>query len=153
MGNKNQKYIGLFFIIIMFGSVVVYGINSALKQPDTQELPKGATVLDQIINRQLTNQEKVLALQSGRTIIEFYHTANCADCQAKRVAIENFAKKIGTTVIVSEVLGDRDAVEMIAGNGRVIPLEDVSENNLFDTFCKEALVKPKECLLRDFGTS
>ena len=106
--------------------------------------------IESVYERLLTPQEKITILRSGRVLIEYLHTGGFETVERK-AAYENFAARFKDNVIIQvvEISEENQTMDrMITPTGDIVPLENVSSADLFDVFCENSFVQPKECLLR-----
>ena len=65
--------------------------------------------------------------------------------------LELFANQFSGFVVLEEVTGNQTRLEMIDSLGKVTELapENITLEGLTETFCRNSIVKPKECILRN----
>ncbi len=131
--------------LLMVGSAAGYAFMSVV--PQGPNIPQ----IDTIVNRELTVNEQIIVLRTGRVLIENFYAENCTYCMERNSVLEKFAKRLDGFVVLENVLGNETKLDMIGVNGKIIPInnESISDEELFDTFCSIALKQPKECLLRE----
>jgi hypothetical protein len=143
----NRKTIfSLFVAVIMItsaiGMVMSYNIN-VTKDKQTQ--------IKSVYEELLTPQQEISILRSGMSLIVFLHTGD-DDSLQKKALYENFAARLNGFIVLEVVdVGQANQTrdEMIVPSGDVIPLQNVTEESLMDTFCRNSLLQPRECILRN----
>ncbi|MEM5812658.1 MAG: hypothetical protein QW286_02985 [Candidatus Aenigmatarchaeota archaeon] len=133
--------------IIMVMSAAGFAINSALYQNRQENIFNIPT----IVTRQLTVEESVYILRTGRVIIEFFYDENCSDCQERIGVIEGFAQKMSGFAVLQEIKGNETSVKMIGSEGRIVDImnESLSETDIMRVFCEIAITQPPECLIEE----
>lgn len=144
--------IGLIFVVSMVG----FAFTSMSRFPQQQS--PGISIPN-IVNRELTREEKIYILQTGRVLIEDFYVSGCSRCEIDRATLEAFAQEFKEFVVLEEVEVYANAtnettyvkLQMIGRTGLIEDLRDmeITQENLTDIFCDIALVQPRECLLRE----
>lgn len=107
--------------------------------------------IENVYEELLTPQEKITILRSGRMLIEYLHTGGEESIQ-KRADYEIFISGVGDIVVleVVEVSYENETKnEMLTPSGDVIPLHNVTADELMDVFCENTIVQPRACLLEN----
>lgn len=141
--------IGLIFVMSMVG----VAFSSLSWFPQQQP----GVAIPNIINRELTQEERIYVLQTGRVLIENFYVSNCSICAVDKATLEMFAQEFKEFIVLEEVEVNNTnettyvKLQMIGRAGLIKDLRDVeiTQENLIDIFCDIALVQPRECLLRE----
>jgi len=137
------------FAAIFIGSVMVLSVAGwALMQIAPQDTGPEFSV-PTIVTRELSSDEIVYVLQTGRVLIENFYTTNCTQCLEDMGVLESFAGQYDGFVVLEEVEANYTKLEMIGMGGQIVELEhgNITFNGLLDIFCKIAIAQPPECLL------
>jgi hypothetical protein len=127
--------------LLMVGSILGFAIMS-VRQPVKEN------VNINIFDRQLSAQEKVAILRTGKVLIEYGWPYNCSQCSQREQLFVNFVHKWPDYVVLSAFNSNQSIEHIIGGNGQIVELENVTtEDGLFAIFCQLAYIQPKECLL------
>ena len=146
MATRTERFMAIFIGLIMIGSVAGFAmISSTPPGPQVPEIPN-------IIKRQLTTDETLFILRSGRVLIEDFYTIDCEDCLEKNVVLESFANRFKDFVVLEEVVvnqTNQTMLKMIGAGGAIVNLENktIIEKNLLEVFCGIAMAQPIECLI------
>ena len=141
--------IGLIFVVSMAG-FAFSGMNIFPQQQPSINISN-------IVDRELTQGEKIYILQTGRVLIEDFYVQGCTPCEIDRATLEAFTQEFSEFVILEEVEVNSTnetsyvKLQMIGRTGLIEDLRDVeiTRENLVDIFCDISLVQPRECLLMD----
>jgi len=146
---KRSAVIGIFFIILMLGSTIAYSIMSAIRTPQNE----GKTTLPEtnIIDYELTAQQKELLLQEGIVIAKFTYNINCLECLQQKSYLESFARQYSNQIFLIEIINATTQkssliVESLRGYET---LTNVTWENALDIFCESMLQPPVDCALRN----
>lgn len=144
--DQGAKFIGLFIVAIMVFSMGGFALFSAAPIQNTNKVPD----FPLIINRTLTDEERLLILQTGRSLIEFSQGPDCIECADYKITLEMFTKVQNGFVILEEFEGNETSIWIIGGgSGDIKNIETVTEESLLAALCEVAATKPKDCLLRE----
>ena len=143
-----ERLMAIFIGVIMVLSAAGFAINSAVNQQGGQS---SGYDIPAIVTKQLTPEESVYVLQSGRVLIEFFYAENCTNCQDKIAALEGFAQKMSEFAVLEEVQGNETSIQIIGAGGRIVDItnQSLSDQNLMNTFCEIAIAQPAECLMNE----
>lgn len=136
------------FTIVIGVMMVTWVMGTALSS--NLLLSQDEVRIESVYERLLTPQEKITILRSGRVLIEYLHKGGFGSVE-KKASYENFAARFKDNVIleVVEIGEDNQTMDqMVTPTGDIVPLGNVSAADLFDVFCENSYVQPKECLLR-----
>ncbi len=152
MKDSSKRAVGVILVLIMFFSLAGAALFSTTDQTQPQEKPK--TEIQQITERPLTDQERLVILRAGGVIVEYsYKELN----YTKKTEIEDFIiKRTDGKAILSEYKSEDDKFNMIGidqSNPRaavVKNLKDANMSAIFDNFCKLVLTEPRplDCTLK-----
>ncbi len=150
---KHQKYIGMIIVLIMFFSVGGYAAlnptGATTNQPTgTQDNQNRIEIINDV---PLSALQKSDLLRSGYSIISYHEPPGCSDCIEEKSILENFilGKDFSGFIVMETIQDNKTTTMVVGGSGKIIELGNITEENLVETFCKNSLVKPKICLLRD----
>lgn len=147
------KTIAAWVIIALMGlSILGYGFLSSTSfvptppAPQLQEAPA-------IVERPLTPTELATALRQGKVVFRSAHASACAACNSTDAAIEQFTLQFSLFATFEKLVDPLDnssRLQLIGSAGRVIDLDptNVTQAGLLDTFCANAPLQPKECIVR-----
>jgi hypothetical protein len=137
----------LLVLVIMVMSAVGFAMNSAnlSTQPETDEIPN-------IIDYALSPQEQIQVLRTGMVLIENFYAENCTECIDRNIILNDFANRMQGFLVLENVKGNETRLGLIGNQGRIISLDDmeITDENLLDVFCENAIAQPRECLMTDF---
>lgn len=142
----NKQFIFSIFVVVM---MITWAVGMALSY-NIDIGPTGMKI-ENVYNELLTGKEKVTILRSGRVLIEYLYTSGDIESLEKRAIYESFVARFDSLLVLQAVevpFDNQTANQMIVPTGDIISLENVSETELFDVFCDNTYVQPKECLLR-----
>ena len=148
MATKVERFMAIFIGVIMLGSVIGFALMSTINpQQEAPEIPS-------IINNELSTDEVIYILKSGRVLIENFYTPDCVGCLNKKIELESFVNRFnGFTVLENVVVNQTNEtrLQMIGIGGTILKLENttINQNNLLEKFCSVAMSQPIECLLGD----
>jgi len=110
----------------------------------------GGQTMPSVVDRELSPEEKIFVLRTGRVLLENYYAENCTGCVEFNVMAEVFVSRFPDYMIFEKVKGNETKLQMIGQGGEIRELEHpVTEDELFGVFCELAILQPKECLLRE----
>jgi len=137
--------IGAIMILSAAGFALNSAMNTAVVQTPEMKIPT-------IVTKQLTTEEAVYLLRSGKVIIEYYYTENCTDCIDKKAILESFAQRMSDFAVLQEVGANDTSLQIVGSGGKIVSLGNMTLNdqNLIDKFCDVAIAQPSECLMREF---
>lgn len=137
----------LLVLVIMVMSAVGFAMNSAnlSNQPETDDIPS-------IISYELSPQEQIQVLRTGRVLIENFYAENCTECADRNIVLNGFAARMQGFMVLENVLGNETRLGLIGNQGRIISLDgiEITDENLLSVFCENAIAQPRECLMMDF---
>ena len=142
----NKQFIFSIFVVVM---MITWAVGMALSY-NIDIGPTGMKI-ENVYNELLTGKEKVTILRSGRVLIEYMYTSGDIESLEKGAIYESFVSRFNGLVVLQTLevpFDNQTANQMIVPTGDIISLENVSETELFDVFCDNTYVQPKECLLR-----
>jgi hypothetical protein len=145
---KKSSLLGIFLLLLMVSSSLVYFISSIIFQPT---LPSG-----NVVDYELDVQQKNLVLRQGKVLIEFFYGKDCQNCQEKIYFLEDLAKqysdktfleKISTNGNVSKLhfIGFNITENRVYLQEKLLEEENITEKNVKDVLCEVMLYPPVEC--------
>jgi hypothetical protein len=145
---KRSSLIGIFFLLLMVSSSLIYFLSSVFFHPT---LPEG-----NIVNYELDVQQKNLVLRKGMVLMEFFYGKECQDCQEKIYFLEDFANQYKDKVFLEKIMMNESVPKLhfigfnITENKvylqeRLLEGENIKEENVKDVFCELVLYPPVEC--------
>jgi len=139
-----ERLMAIFIGLVMLLAVGGWAVMSIVPQDTGPEFN-----VPIIVTRELTSDEIIYVLQTGRVLIEYFYTTNTTDYLDDLPILESFTSNFNNFVVLEEVAGNQTRFEMIGINGQILNVEDLELNydNLLDTFCTIAIAQPPECLL------
>ncbi|MFH0956648.1 MAG: hypothetical protein V1813_02175 [Candidatus Aenigmatarchaeota archaeon] len=142
----DRKFVFSLFVAVM---MVTWAIGMAVSY-NIKTTPQGVKI-EKVYDRLLTGTEKITILKSGYVLIEYLYVMN-PETLDRKAMYENFAARFSDVVVLEAVAisaGNQTMDQMIAPDGDVIPLDNVTASNLVDVFCDNSVVQPRECILRN----
>jgi len=139
---EKERAMAIVIGLIMISSLLGYALNSSVinQEPPKMNIPT-------IVDRELSPQEVVYILRTGRVIIENFYPENCSDCLNRNTMLENFAERYSDYVVLVEVPGNLTRFQIIGSGGKITKLnETIDQKELMKIFCQVAIGLPKECL-------
>jgi hypothetical protein len=136
----NKRMIAaVFFIFLMAGSTAVYSLLQAFRpQSQTIELPTS-----NIINYDLTVEQKSYLLGKGKTIIEARYYTGCVECQLSYLG--SLANQYSDQVILEELLSDKYEITIISYFGQK-DLTNATQDKIFSSLCELMVSPPPICV-------
>ena len=155
-----KRAIGLFIIIIMFFSIVGYGLISSQGNFQNQpQQPQNQPNISIINVKELSVDEKIYVFSLNRVLFEHFYPEGCTECLDLQSALVNFTVQFQQNVVLETVSGfNQTSLNMFVyrGGDKVsqIPIEtnNLTLDSLIEFFCSNSPIRPKECLFREFGT-
>ena len=147
MATNVERFMAIFIGVIMLGSVAGFAMMSINLQPDS-EVPEIPT----IVNRQLTTDETIYILRTGKVVIENFYSIDCDDCLERNMVLEAFVNQFKDFVVLEKVVvnqTNQTMLQMIGSGGRILKLDNqtINESNILGLFCEVAIAQPIECLI------
>lgn len=148
MATKTERFMAIFIGVIMLGSVIGFALMSTINpQQEAPEIPS-------IINNELSTDEVIYILRSGKVLIENFYTSDCVECLDKKIELESFVNRFKDFTVLENVVVNQTnetRLQMIGIGGTILKLENttINQNNLLEKFCSVAMSQPIECLLKD----
>jgi hypothetical protein len=137
-------------IAVIIGLVMVTGMGgfALMSMAPPQDTGPQFSV-PAIVTYELSSDEIIYVLQTGRVLIEYFYTLNSTDYIDELPLLESFANQFSGFVVLEEVSSNSTRFEMIGLGGQIFDMNDIvlTPNNLLDTFCDMAIAQPAECLL------
>jgi hypothetical protein len=133
--------VGIMMVTWAMGMALSYNIQTG---------PQGMKI-ESVYTEPLTGTEKVTILRTGRVLIEYLYLPGDPEALDRRALYENFVAQFGGFAVLNvvEVSAENETLnQMIAPDGDIIPLDNVTAASIVDVFCDNAFVQPRECLLR-----
>ena len=139
-----ERAMSLFIGAIMVFAVVGWALMQMVPQNGGPEFN-----VPTIVTQELTSDEIIYVLQTGRVLIEYFYLSNSTEYLDDLPVLEMFANQYGGFVVLEEVAANSTRFEMIGLNGQIVNMEGVelTQDNLLDMFCDIAIAQPPECLL------
>jgi len=137
----------LFAVVVVF-MMITWAMGMALSQ-NIDVRPQGKQI-ESVYTELLTGQEKVAILRTGKVLIEYLYIPGPESIDNKAL-YENFVAQFKDFAVLQAVevsAGNETMNQMIASDGDIISLDNVTAANMLDVFCDNTIVQPKECLLR-----
>jgi thiol-disulfide isomerase/thioredoxin len=145
---KKSSLIGIFLLLLMVSSTLIYFISSIFLQPTLPE--------SNIVDYELDVQQKNLVLRQGKVLMEFLYSKDCQNCQEKINFLEDFAKQYQDKVFLEKILLNESVPKLhfigfnvtenrIYLQEKLLEGENIKEENVKEVFCEVALYPPVEC--------
>jgi hypothetical protein len=148
MKKTTSIIIGIFFIILMLGSILPYTLSLIFS---TEEKPKPSLPNTNIIYEELNSTVEDYAVANGKTVIKFYFNALCTGCQEQKKYLEEVTSQNSGKIILEE-LTDNAANEprvSIRGQRGTDEFVDATSDAIFDSLCSVMSNPPVDCALRN----
>lgn len=151
-------YAGVLILAIMVGSTIAYpilqgvfyGFGGQTKLPENN-----------ILDYELTLQQKYLALSEGKIILNYRYNLTCPNCLELRDYLEQLAtsqqfreqmilEKImsNETKPILNITGFKIEENRIVLDFRTLQDENLTQNAIFDAVCELMLEPPVDCALK-----
>lgn len=143
--DTKERAAAIFLGLIMIMSLAGFAAMniSFPTTEDTQGIPS-------VVDREMTPEEKIFVLRTGRVLMESFYSENCTECSELNILGETFANGFPEYFVFEKVKGNETRVQIIGQGGEIRELgTNLTEDELFDVFCDIAILQPKECLLRE----
>jgi len=145
---KKSSLIGIFLLLLMVSSTLIYFISSIFLQSTLPE--------SNIVDYELDVQQKNLVLRQGKVLMEFLYSKDCQDCQEKINFLEDFAKQYQDKVFLEKIMLNESVPKLhfigfnvtenrIYLQEKLLEGENIKEENVKEVFCEVALYPPVEC--------
>jgi len=144
-----ERWMAIFIGLIMVMSVAGFALMSAMNQNTNTNTGFN---IPPIVTRQLTPEETVYILQTGRVLIEFMQSPNCTtQCAEKTPVLEAFAQRMSDFVVLEEAPGNETSLQIIGSGGQIRDIWNItlSDQAIMQTFCEVAITQPPECLMSE----
>ena len=144
---KKERTMAIFIGLIMLTSLIGFALNSAIYQQGNQT--QGPQI-PSMVDRELTTDEIVYVLRTGRVLIENFYADNCSECLDRNTVLQSFTSKYSDFVVLENVASANETMlQMVGSSGKIVDLvnESITENNLLHIFCDVSIVQPQQCLL------
>jgi hypothetical protein len=146
--QHKQVLMALFIAFIMIASAVGFALLQGVPKDTGPETPTFPNVVERVLGQ----EEKLLILRGGKSLIEYLYPSNCTDCFERRIVYENFATsdEFKDYVILETSVEENVTAEwiVIAYTGDQIDLADVNTTeDVVEIFCEASVVKPNVCVL------
>ena len=161
ISKKTASIAGIIFIILMFGSTIAYtylqGYRGLGSQSDT------GVPTESIVNSSITQDQMYALLQKGKVVTSFVYNTDCPNCTQTKDYLEQFTQKYSSKLFLQEIsynqiLTNRTLpIVTVIGfqyTGGKLGLKEttleglnVTQNNIFNTYCNSMLEPPVECAL------
>ena len=100
---ESGKLIALIIIVLMIGSSIGLQIYYSLKpQENENQIP-----IEKILDYQLTDAQQKFLLSNGFTLIEFYSSPDCVDCEKTKSKIEDLTRDSDNQIYFQKLFEDR----------------------------------------------
>ena len=135
--------LSIFFIFLMVGSTVVYSLLQVFS-PTKQglELPKS-----NIIDYELTPEQKSYLLANKKTILEFTYSLTCVECLNQKALLEGITNQFSDQLFLQETLASDSSLAITSLYGQQ-DLKDITQEAVIDTLCNLMAVPPPGCVRR-----
>ena len=145
---KKSALLGIVLTLLMISSTLIYFISSLLPRPG---LPTG-----NIVEYELSVEQKNLALRQGKVLMEFFYGKDCPDCQEKIYMLESIANDYTKEVFLEKILVNESLPKLhfigfnITENRvylqeRDLEGENITQENVMNVLCEIMLYPPVEC--------
>jgi hypothetical protein len=142
----DRKFVFSLFVAVM---MVTWAVGLALSY--NIKTTSSGMKIEKVYDRLLDAKEKITILKSGYVLIEYLYIADPTGLD-KKAMYENFAARFSGIIVLEEVAiseENQTMDQMIAPDGDVVPLDNVTSSTIFSVFCDNSVVQPRECLLRN----
>jgi hypothetical protein len=141
----DRKFIFSLFVAVM---MVTWAIGMAVSY-NIKTTPQGMKI-EKTYDRLLEGKEKITILRNGNVLIEYLYVMS-PETLDRKAMYENFAARFSDIIVLEMVAISADNQtmdQMIAPDGDVILLDNVTASTIVDVFCENTVVQPRECILR-----
>ena len=133
--------ISSFLIFLMVGSTLTYFLLQAFR-------PVGMVVLPEknIIDYELSVEQENLAIQKGKTLVKFYYSQDCEECELIKNYLEDFANKHKDQIILQKITTNSSYEIKFSSFFGKRSLKNCTEQEIFKAFCDLMFNPPVECV-------
>ena len=148
--TDKTRMMAIFIVVVMLLSTAGFAI---IGQPAPAETPGTPALDNNIVSRDLTGQELVAVLRSGRLAVKYVSPEGGEQCTKDSAELRQFASAYKEFVFLQDIRRNETALTVVGFDGRIADLSNVSisQDSLLDYLCASGGLKPKECVLRDIG--
>lgn len=141
---SKQSILALFFIFLMVGSSIAYGILQAFRPLKTKkvELPKS-----NIIDYELTPEQKNYLLADGKTIIEYSYNLSCVECLNQKALLEGLTNQFSDQLFLQEIVASDSSLTITSRYGQE-DVENITQESIIDVLCELMINPPLGCIRR-----
>jgi len=138
--NK-KKYMSMFLLLMMIGSTFAYSVIQSLNRKENGikvELPD-----INIVEYELTNEQKSYAIYQGFTLMEYEYPDNCDKCENQKNFLRSFATEFHDQVyleLLEKEYSDTPSLIIASYYGNE-NIDDPGEQETLDSLC-ELMIKP-----------
>lgn len=151
-----KKYASVILIFLTVGSTLAYGVlqavnmglnnqggNSNSAQPS---LPEG-----NIIDYELTNEQKNYMLRYGKTILEYKYPLACGNCSSQKAYLESTVGGLSDQLFLEEIVDNSQTRSTLDVSSYYSSrsLIDPSVNATIDALCGVMVIPPVRCATRN----
>jgi hypothetical protein len=142
-----KRAIGLFLIILMFGSTIAYSVIQATFFTPSNQLPE-----TNVVREELSFQQERLLLSRGITIAKYFYNQSCLRCLNHTSVLEQLASddRFKDQLFVEEIISTgtpRLTVISFQGTTTLVG-KNVTIDSIVDSICLLMFKPPIECALR-----
>lgn len=147
MEFNKQTAMGLFIAFIMIFAMVGYAFYFTGDDGE-RNIPQ----IPHIVNRSLTPEERPFILGTGRVLIEDFYSPDSIESIEKKMMLEAFAEELKDFMVLEtvEVPANETKIWMIGRGGDVTDIGNITQKDFMTTFCMNAILQPKACLLEEY---
>jgi len=140
---ESSKMIALIIIVLMIGSSIGLQIYYSLKpQENENQIPS-----EKILDYQLTDVQQKFLLSNGFTLIEFYSSPDCVDCEKTKRKLEDLTRDSDNQIYLQKLFEARTLpkIKITSLRGQEILINATNEE-IKNDICDLILRRPLWCI-------
>ncbi len=149
--NKTM-IISIFFLVLMGGSTLAYGVLQSLSTITTQPAAGPELPTQNIIDYSLSAEQRRALLRLGKTIVEIDYSLACEACKDTRSQLEAATQEFSDQLLLVElVVGDSADLPLVrieSSYGKEV-LGKPTNDEIMNTFCDLFVSPPLRCATRN----
>lgn len=149
---KPGRFLAIVLLLIMLASTITgFALQSLnLNRQDAEqrivEIPTS-----NVIDYELTNEQKEFLMRQGKTILEYRYQLVCDNCATQRAYLQAATNELSDQIFLQEIVDDgvtRPTLEMSSFYGRQ-SFADPTTDQIFDGLCAIMANPPVRCVTKN----
>jgi hypothetical protein len=154
--ETRNKFIALFFGIMMLGSTATYALMQAFNFFGTPQQNQAAQLPSSyIVQEKLSDAVEQFIMSKQATVVQFYYSPNCLECVRQRNVLESYVNQNTGQIYLEEIQTSNPVVQNIIMKSLLDQktLSNANESDIQNAFCNVLIHPPAACALRNLNTS